>query len=717
VPALVPSARVNYRSDYGVVKHSRFISFDFDHIPTTEMNAEFSRIKSIPSVWSAFKSPSQEGIKAIVKVDFPGIDRIHSTGTKEDGPTRSQLKLKQNHVETFNQWIKKYPSKYVDQKCKDVSRVMFLSYDPETYINDDCESFEMDPDIRTESSEISSPASQDGLSNDFELTENGTYKIPFANLSVTDQKIQVEIAQRILQKLPVSYINHYDSANNVCLSLYNFFGHDIAKKLFLEFDARKTRSDRSSTEAILKSGLKRNRYMTIEWLHKIANQHGISTEYVNPEDVMGNTADFDEISNQMDDIFNSPELRKKIQGVETGYDKLDKIFKWVHPSTTVWTAGSGVGKSTTFMALSVLRAATDDNFHVIMYSPENTASLSVWVSKISSILNMEPLLGYSQDYSDPEKFHRLKSKTIAFIKKHYTLLNPTGDDTMQNILERARIIAEKKRKENPSIEIALMIDPYNRVKVPEMSDKNIMRDQVTDMVLDHWQKFSHEHDFSSHLVMHQKHLQTTTEYASTGEKDADGTLIKVRKKRQSAVTAENIKEGLSASSIPDMIVAIQARDINDHKNTLTEISNKKSRFSDVTGIIPGAETILKYDLKTSRYINVNIDTENNDAPSYEGCTCPWGEAGLGTMLTPEEMQEHLSLAGRREEKLHEKKKEKIKKDQDYANFNPEGNQVPLGFGRLENSEEPDLPNPAEEFGHNNHIEEASSNFEEDDAPF
>jgi len=104
------------RGDKNLIKHSGFITLDFDHIkhPGT-LEDELIVDKNFETVIT-FISPSGDGLKWIVKIDM----------------------AKHSHLEWFRCLEYYVNTKYgfkVDKSGKDISRCCFLPFDPQAYIN------------------------------------------------------------------------------------------------------------------------------------------------------------------------------------------------------------------------------------------------------------------------------------------------------------------------------------------------------------------------------------------------------------------------------------------------------------------------------------------------------------------------------------------------------------------------------------------------------
>jgi hypothetical protein len=95
-------------------RYSGLIQIDFDKLESPE--ADFQTLINDPYTLVAFISPSGNGLKLIVRV----------SGTEKDH--------KDNFLSLADYYLKRY-GMIADQACKDVSRLMYLSYDPNLYFN------------------------------------------------------------------------------------------------------------------------------------------------------------------------------------------------------------------------------------------------------------------------------------------------------------------------------------------------------------------------------------------------------------------------------------------------------------------------------------------------------------------------------------------------------------------------------------------------------
>lgn len=123
VPAVSPSARfLKKRGDDCSHVHSGIICLDIDAQDQRERNLlqERGRFYADPLVWAGHTSISGVGLALYIKINGD------------------------QHQESFLQLEQYYREEYdiiLDENCKDVSRLRFVSFDPELYLNPDAKVF------------------------------------------------------------------------------------------------------------------------------------------------------------------------------------------------------------------------------------------------------------------------------------------------------------------------------------------------------------------------------------------------------------------------------------------------------------------------------------------------------------------------------------------------------------------------------------------------
>lgn len=147
--------------------YSQIIGLDFDHIPFTELYTLVKLINDCKYTFASYISPSGEGIKVFIKINA----------------NATQHAITYNQVATFYKNLSGYD---FDAKCKDITRLCFVSYDPEIYINEAATVF----DVQEEA--IPLPKEQKIQTTTFEATDTLLDKC----LKFTEQKEQYQNGNR-----------------------------------------------------------------------------------------------------------------------------------------------------------------------------------------------------------------------------------------------------------------------------------------------------------------------------------------------------------------------------------------------------------------------------------------------------------------------------------------------------------------------------------------
>ena len=117
LPAFTPSATFkDKRLLPNMVQYSGFVHLDFDKLTPEQLIAVFQIIIAIPYTFLCFISPSGNGLKVFIEVN---------TGAEHHDTAYHQVK----------QYYEKATDLKADVKCKDITRLCFVSHDPQLYKN------------------------------------------------------------------------------------------------------------------------------------------------------------------------------------------------------------------------------------------------------------------------------------------------------------------------------------------------------------------------------------------------------------------------------------------------------------------------------------------------------------------------------------------------------------------------------------------------------
>jgi hypothetical protein len=118
LPGVTFSGKFSYRSAAKIVQHSGLICADMDNLGD-QVGAYKERFACDPHVIAVFVSPTETGLKAIFRCD----------------PTRPH----KESFESLEHYVIQHFGIPPDEKCKDASRLCFVSHDPELIETDDAD--------------------------------------------------------------------------------------------------------------------------------------------------------------------------------------------------------------------------------------------------------------------------------------------------------------------------------------------------------------------------------------------------------------------------------------------------------------------------------------------------------------------------------------------------------------------------------------------------
>lgn len=160
LPAFTPSATFSGgRKIKFLQQYSGIVHLDFDKIPIENLDELSLKVNDIPYTYASFRSPSGNGFKVFILISS-GVDQH---------PDAYKL------AQVFYESILGIES---DPKCKDITRLCFVSHDPATYINSESQIFHFQPE---------EPPFFEGT----EIPEKNKFRVAFQScISFTEKKEQ-----------------------------------------------------------------------------------------------------------------------------------------------------------------------------------------------------------------------------------------------------------------------------------------------------------------------------------------------------------------------------------------------------------------------------------------------------------------------------------------------------------------------------------------------
>lgn len=146
--------------------YSGFVHLDFDKLQEDQLTEAFHRITELQYTYSCFRSPSNKGLKVIVGVTSDAS--VHDIAYKQ--------------VQSYYEYILKIPC---DTKCKDITRLCFVSFDEDCFISSTAVKFEV---------QVSSVVSQDNPART--PNPSGDINVFYECISFTEEKEQYHPGNR-----------------------------------------------------------------------------------------------------------------------------------------------------------------------------------------------------------------------------------------------------------------------------------------------------------------------------------------------------------------------------------------------------------------------------------------------------------------------------------------------------------------------------------------
>lgn len=191
------------RTKANITTYSQVVCLDFDDIPLTEINNLVMLINGCRYTFASFISPSNEGLKVFIKVNSNA----------------------EQHTTVYNQianFYKELSGYDFDAKCKDITRLCFVSHDADLFLNENAVIFEVKEDIK--------PIKSEPIR---EVKHNLTTDELFDKcLKFTENKITYQVGSRnsfvhLFSSNANRYGIHEDDTLNFCLNNFDLDEKEI----------------------------------------------------------------------------------------------------------------------------------------------------------------------------------------------------------------------------------------------------------------------------------------------------------------------------------------------------------------------------------------------------------------------------------------------------------------------------------------------------------
>lgn len=484
----------SYRDDKSLVQHSGFVPIDIDDVEHIQQAKQ--TLSKNPYIYAIWISSSGKGLHGLVRI---------GDGNK--------------HTQHYKALLEKIPG--LDPTARNPSRVLYLSYDPDIYINSSSSTFY---DIIQEE-------------------ENKPSSIKFGD-GYTDYK-KIDVASRMIRLAPDGEKHH------ILLKAANLLGgyvatkhieYDIAFDILVHEISKKDIQDLNLAKKTIDDGLRHGMSKPIS---EIENDY---REAVRNIGVMEEDLSFLASNTKDDDYIFKFRAGLIPMGLSFGYKDLDDNLRLKEGEFYATLAHSHIGKTSVNLWLIFLSAVHYD-WNWMLYMGENqSASIKMKL--------MEYFIGKKiQKMNDLEHNVALK-----FIDDHFFILSTDNMYTYGEILEHSKTLMQYKSLKG------VFIDPYNSLKMELTAAKN---------------KYIYDYEAYSEMLNFTKKYNTTiflsvhTTTSSQRERDSDGN--------QKMPHAADTEGGAALYNRVDNFATLHRKIKSPTEWMFTEISIDKVRNQDTGG--------------------------------------------------------------------------------------------------------------------------------------
>lgn len=204
------------------VDYNRLLTLDIDKLDAEQLAAVGGQLEADAYVFAHWLSPSGKGYKGLVLLDYGDI-------VLED--------KEYWHREAFNQLHRYFKERYgfeLDQKCKDVPRLCFVSYDPQIKVKQEVTVFEVEP---IEEVKEAKKESEKHRAASFNYKSNGSYHRNEPGRNRQKDRNTIGSIIKYLEKRKLSITYSYYEWFSVAMAIVTTFNYDIGEKYFLRLSS------------------------------------------------------------------------------------------------------------------------------------------------------------------------------------------------------------------------------------------------------------------------------------------------------------------------------------------------------------------------------------------------------------------------------------------------------------------------------------------------
>ena len=398
----------SYRDDASLSEHSGFCVIDIDHIASkNEVEYWKDTFAGVKYVYSVFISPSGDGLKIIYRI-----------------PT--DIKMHRGHYMAILQDIGELTNLEIDTTSQNESRLCFISYDPDIYINKDAVEFSDFIDLSEEVNEVADAT-----------VPVGDGKTDFTKLAIAAEMIdKAQDGHKHTTLIKAAYL----------------MGGYIASGMVREDDARKMLQERITGKNLqnkklafntIEDGLAKGRTKPIYEIEQLETEFKTvlnREKYEDKDRTFSFLINSKETDRKMMDYINFGETVAE----GTGLKHFDEHFRFKENNFEVVLGHDNVGKSTVIWWMAAVTAAKLD-WKWIIFSSENKPH------KVKKKM-IDFILGKQAKHASTAAIAMAKK----FVDTHFYFIRTDKVVSIFELLEYGQILCEKDEDIK-----GFMIDPYN----------------------------------------------------------------------------------------------------------------------------------------------------------------------------------------------------------------------------------------------------------------
>ena len=387
--------RNNHRKSDNLIS-TQFISIDFDNLNGNADELD-QKLKADEKVFSFFKSPSNNR-KVIYKLDKPVTDRAY-------------------YSRIYSHFLNELNSRYgfeADKQTSDAARAIFLSYDPDIYINNNSKPLFIDEVPETKSTAI----------NFKENAEEDLKHIP--SVSVFLRSVKLNYDEWVKCGLALTQLGEKGRAYFVYLSL-NDFHKDTIDELNAKYDHLL-----ETTEGKI----------TLATLFQIAKGYGFNYSELRKEE-SGNTPERLDYASELRVRFELDDNRdpnKPLGFPLTKFKELGEHTDGIQPGFYHLAAESNIGKTAVFTNLALDLLETNSDVSVMYFSLDDARRYTAY--RFLSILSQLHINKIQKPQIDPANFNKIvdaRNKFLDLVDIGRLIVKDLGDithiDQLQSIIK------------------------------------------------------------------------------------------------------------------------------------------------------------------------------------------------------------------------------------------------------------------------------------------